>query len=141
MQPSGLLRRAGAMLYDAFLLFAVLMLATIPFVAMRGGELVEPTGNAPYQLTLVVVIFAYFVGYWSWKGRTLGMQSWGLQLETPDRQVPGLAASTLRFFAALLSWLPFGLGFLWQLWDPERLTWHDQWSRTRLVHYPRVRGA
>ncbi len=141
MQPCSLLRRCGAMLYDGFLLVAVLMLATIPFVAMRGGELVEPSGNAFYQLTLALVIFVYFVGYWSWKGRTLGMQSWGLQLESTHRRVPGLAASALRFFAAVLSWLPCGLGYFWQLWDRESLTWHDRWSRTRLMYHPRIRGA
>lgn len=139
MQPSGLARRCGAMLYDAVLLFAVLMLATIPFVATRGGELVEPAQNTGYQVTLFIVIFAYFVGYWSWRGRTLGMQSWGLQLETPAQRKPTLATSSLRFFAALLSWGALGLGFLWQLWDPDRLTWHDRLSRTRLNHYPRPR--
>ena len=48
-----------------------------------------------------------------------------------------LGAATLRFFAAILSWLPLGLGFFWQLWDADRLTWHDRLSRTRIVHYPR----
>jgi uncharacterized RDD family membrane protein YckC len=138
VQPAGLLRRAGAMLYDTILLFALLMLATIPFVALRGGELVEPSRNALYQLVLAGVIAAYFVGYWSWKGRTLGMQSWGLQLQTPDGRIPGISATSLRFFTALLSLAVFGLGFFWQLWDRERLTWHDRLSRTRLMHYPRV---
>ncbi len=65
------------------------------------------------------------------------MQSWGLQLQTADGRIPSLSAATLRFFAAILSWLPLGLGFLWQLWDKEKLTWHDRLSGTRLVYYPR----
>jgi uncharacterized RDD family membrane protein YckC len=138
VQPASLPRRAGAMLYDAILLFALLMLATIPFVALRGGEMVEPSRNTLYQLVLGSVIFAYFVAYWSWKGRTLGMQSWGLQLQTPDGHVPDIPAASLRFFASLLSLAAFGLGFFWQLWDRERMTWHDRLSRTRLMHYPRV---
>jgi uncharacterized RDD family membrane protein YckC len=127
------------MLYDSILLFAVLMLATLPFVAARGGEQVEPSDNTHLQLTLAVVIFAYFVGYWTWKGRTLGMQSWGLQLETEDGTVPGPRQSSVRFFAALLSWAPAGLGFFWQLWDPDGLAWHDRLSGTRLRYYPRDR--
>ena len=39
--------------------------------------------------------------------------------------------------AALVSLLALGLGFLWSLWDPERLTWHDRLSRTRIVYYPK----
>lgn len=125
------------MLYDLFLLVAVLMLATVPFVVARGGELVEPADNALYQLTLFAVIFAYYVGYWSWRGRTLGMQSWGLQLETQEGKVPRVGANSLRFAVALVSFAPAGLGFWWQLWDPEGLAWHDRLSRTRLKYYPR----
>jgi uncharacterized RDD family membrane protein YckC len=136
-QSSGLLRRAGAMLYDSILLFALLMLATLPFVAVRGGEFVDPSDNAFYQLVLAALIFAYFTGYWAWKGRTLGMQSWGLQLETPGRQAPGFAPCAIRFFAAIVSFAPFGLGFIWQLWDRDGLAWHDRLSGTQLMWYPR----
>ena len=36
-QPASLLRRLGAMLYDGLLVLAVLFLATLPFIAVRGG--------------------------------------------------------------------------------------------------------
>ena len=48
-----------------------------------------------------------------------------------------VVAASLRFVAALLSWAAVGLGFLWQLWDRDRLTWHDRISGTRIVHYPK----
>ena len=136
-QPSSLLRRLGAILYDALLVLALLFLATIPFIALRDGEPVESTGNLLYQLTLGIVIFVFFVGFWSHSGRTLGMQSWGLQLETKDGQIPSVGQASIRFFAAIPSWLAVGLGFLWQLWDKDGRTWHDQLSGTRLVHYPK----
>jgi uncharacterized RDD family membrane protein YckC len=140
VQNTGLLRRFAAILYDSLLLFALWFLATVPFIALEGGESIE-AGAGPlhfvYQLTLGLVAYAFFVGYWCHRGRTLGMQSWGLQLETPDGRIPSVGAATIRFFAALLSWLPLGLGFFWQLWDAERLTWHDRLSKTRLVYYPR----
>lgn len=139
MQNAGLLRRFGAIIYDTLLVTALLFLATLPFIALRGGESVEPEGNLAYQLTLLVVCYTFFVGFWVKKGRTLGMQSWGLQLESGQQQRASLAQGTIRFFAAILSWLPAGLGFLWQLWDRDHLTWHDRLSGTRLVHYPRVK--
>ncbi|MBT8092160.1 MAG: RDD family protein [Gammaproteobacteria bacterium] len=137
MQNTGLLRRIGAMLYDGLLVTALLFLATLPFIALRGGEPVESGENMLYRAVLALVIYAFYVGFWSRTGRTLGMQSWRLQLETDDGDVPSVGRATLRFAAALLSWLPLGLGFLWQLWDRQRLTWHDRLSGTRLVYYPK----
>ncbi len=137
MQNTGLLRRIGAMLYDALLVGALLFLATIPFIAIRGGEPVERGDNLLYQVTLVIVVYAFFVSFWSGPGRTLGMQSWRLQLENDQGKVPTIAQASLRFLASLLSWLPLGLGFLWQLWDHDKLTWHDRISHTRVVHYPK----
>ena len=64
------------------------------------------------------------------------MQSWRLRIQDKNGNAPGVAASTIRFFVAILSWLPFGLGFLWQLWDKDHLTWHDRLSGTCLVRYP-----
>lgn len=137
MKNASLLRRIGAMLYDGLLLFAVLMLVGTPFVAVRGGEAVEPLTDPLFRLTLAATIYLFFVGFWMRAGRTLGMQSWRLQLETASGGKPTLGACTIRFFAALLSWAPAGLGFWWQLWDKERLTWHDRLSGTRIVHYPK----
>ena len=137
MQNTGLIRRFAAIIYDALLIGALLFLATIPFIAVRGGEPVEIGDNLYYRLVLVLVVYAFFVGFWSRSGRTLGMQSWGLQLETQDGGRPTWATNSVRFFAAILSWVPAGLGFLWQLWDKDRLTWHDRISGTHLVHYPK----
>ena len=140
MRNTSLLRRLAAILYDSLLLLALWFLATVPFIAVEGGESVE-AGSGPlyyiYQVTLLLVAYGFFVGFWCHRGRTLGMQSWGLQLQTADGQLPSLGAASIRFFAAVLSWLPLGLGFLWQKWDRDHLTWHDRLSNTRLVYYPR----
>ena len=139
MRPAGLGRRLGAIVYDSLLILALLFLGTLPFIAFSGGASVAP-GTLAHQLTLVAIAYAFFVGFWSGHGRTLGMQSWHLRIETPEGRKPAPGAASLRFFAAILSWLPLGLGFWWQLWDRDRLTWHDRLSRTRLVHRPPPTG-
>ena len=135
MQNTTLIRRIAAMLYDGLLILALLFMATLPFIAAHGGEPVEANENFLYQFVLAAVIYAFFVGFWTRSGRTLGMQSWRLQLETMDGERASLGAATIRFFAALLSWAPLGLGFLWSLWDKDRLAWHDRISKTHLVYY------
>jgi len=139
MSNCSLPRRFAAIVYDVLLVLALMFLVTIPFIAARGGEPVETSSNFAYQLTLAALVFLFFTVFWSRSGRTLGMQSWGLRLETADGNVPTFNAAALRFFAAMLSWLAVGLGFVWQLWDKDKLAWHDRVSGTRLVYYPKVK--
>ena len=137
---SGLLRRLGAILYDTLLVVALLFLATVPFVILRAGEAVDPYTLA-HQATLFLVAYLFFVGFWMRTGSTLGMLAWGLRVEADRQQTPNLAQATLRFFGAVLSWAAGGLGLLWQLWDRDRLTWHDRISGTRLVYYPKQKAS
>lgn len=137
MQNTSLLRRLAAILYDALLNLALWIIAALVFIGFNKGAAIETYQNLPLQVALAAISFAFFVGYWTKVGRTLGMQSWGLQLETNNGKLPTLATASVRFFAALLSWAPAGLGFLWQLWDKDKLTWHDRISGTHLVHYPK----
>ena len=129
-------RRLGAMLYDGLLVLAVLFMATLPFIAIRGGEPVEPN-NVPYQLTMLAVIYVFFVFFWTRGGQTLGMRSWRMRLETTEGHLPSVTTASLRFAAALVSLLPLGRGFFWHLWDTDGLSWHDRASDTRLMHYPK----
>lgn len=136
MQNASLLRRLGAMLYDSLLVLAIVLLTTVPFVAISAEDFVEP-GTLPHQLALLAAIFAFFVGFWAAHGRTLGMQSWGLQLESADGSRASFGQAALRFFAAIVSLLPAGLGFFWQLVDKQGLSWHDRLSGTRVRYYPK----
>jgi uncharacterized RDD family membrane protein YckC len=106
MQNAGLMRRLAAIIYDMLLVAALLFLATIPFIALRGGEPVEVGDNTVYRAVLIIVVYGFFVGFWTRSGRTLGMQSWGLQLETASGELPSFAAASIRFFAAIVSWVP-----------------------------------
>jgi uncharacterized RDD family membrane protein YckC len=133
MKSAPLARRLMAILYDSFLVLGLVFAGTVPFLVMRGGDHVDP-GDLPYQLTLVTIAWAFFTGFWSLSGRTLGMQSWRLFIVDQNGSRPRLTASTIRFFAAILSWLPLGLGFWWQIWDKDKLSWHDRLSRTRLLY-------
>jgi uncharacterized RDD family membrane protein YckC len=139
MNNSGLLRRFGAIIYDSLMALALLLLGTVPFVGVRGGTTVEP-GNLGYQISMLLILFIFFVGFWAGYGRTLGMQSWRLTIENVHGGKPTLRQASTRFFAAIVSWLPFGLGFWWQLWDPENLAWHDRLSGTRLRYHPKTKS-
>lgn len=135
MENASLLRRLGAILYDSLLLIALGILATAPFVAFYGEGM--PAEDLLHQVTLVLVAYLFFVGFWCRTGSTLGMLSWGLRVEGDGQQKPTIGQASIRFVVAIASWLALGLGFLWQLWDKDKLTWHDRASSTRLRYYPK----
>ena len=130
-----MLRRLGAILYDALLLVALGVLATAPFVIVYGENM--PAEDPLHQLTLLAVAYLFFVGFWCRTGSTLGMLSWGLRVEAEGQRTPTIGQASIRFVVAIVSWLALGLGFLWQLWDKDKLTWHDRASGTRLRYYPK----
>ena len=136
MSNVNLKRRFMSIIYDSLLILSIMVMGTLPFIAIRYGEAVETSSNY-YQFTLFAIIYFFLVGFWSISGRTLGMQSWGLRLETLDGFRPNIIQCSIRFFAAIVSWLVFGLGFWWQLLDEKNLGWHDRISQTKLVYYPR----
>lgn len=134
-RPS-LLRRLAAVLYDGMLLIALWMGAGALWIGLHGGN-AAPAGDGAFRLYLLAVAYAFFVGFWIWGGRTLGMQAWRLRLIDADGQRVTVRAGTNRFVASILSWLPAGAGFLWALIDREGLTWHDRLSKTYLYLDPK----
>ena len=142
--PAGLLRRLGAMLYDGLLLLAVLMVATGLFLPFTGGEAISPREDPAlelvYRAVLVLLSVGFFGIFWTRRGQTLGMASWRVRVEREDGALLDWGDTLRRLAAALLSWLPLGLGFLWILLDPQRRAWHDRLSRTRVVVVPKGAG-
>lgn len=129
-------RHLAAIVYDALLLLAVLFFATLALLPLNGGRAIEPA-NGLYSTYLVAVSYAYFAWFWTHGGQTLGMRAWRLRLLANRGTSITWTSSLVRFIGALLSWLAFGAGFLWSLFDPQRLTWHDHLSQTALTLEPR----
>ena len=131
MSNVSLKRRFISIPYDALLLLSLIFLGTIPFIALRAGEAVE-SSSMSYKVTLILIAYFFFVGFWFLSGRTLGMQSWSLRLINYDNTKPSFMSCTIRFISSIISWVPAGMGFWWQIIDKENLTWHDRISKTKL---------
>ena len=127
-----LLRRFGAILYDSFLLLTALFVASFLIVI--------PTGIKPedsyfflFQAYIFLIAYLFFAWFWTRDGQTLGMRTWKMKLVNEDGSIVTWRSALLRFAIAIISWLVFGLGFLWSLWDKQHRTWHDIVSKTKLV--------
>ena len=127
----GLFRLLAAIVYDLILLLAVLFAATALVLPLNAGEAF--TGRQfLYPIYLLGVSFLYYGWFWTHGGQTLGLKAWKIKVLTRNRETINWQQAGLRFFAAGLSWLCFGLGFLWMLVDNNRLSWHDHLSKTAL---------
>lgn len=123
------------MMYDSLLLFALLMIAALP-VVVTVGENSEFVKNPAYTLYLYAVSFLFFGWFWIHGGQTLGMRSWKLQVIRSDGFALGWDSALIRFLGATLSLCLFGVGFFWILFNSEKLAWHDQLSKTRILYNP-----
>ncbi len=136
---AGVLRRLAAGCYDALLLGALWMAATLVIVAVRGGQPV-PAGQPAYQLLLLVIAALFFITSWLRGGQTLGMRAWRLRVERESGEPLDARTGMLRFLGGMLSVVTGGLGLLWLWIDRDELTWHDRIAGTRVVVVPKSRN-
>lgn len=138
-----------AMLYDAFLVLPVIMLAVVLGMALNTALALALGGTGPAQpldpwavrgLSAVVVV-GFFSAFWLRGGQTLGMQAWRIRLvPLPGRELT-FARCALRCAGALVSLGCLGLGYWWCLVDRRGRYWHDYLSGSTLVLEPkRARG-
>lgn len=84
----------------------------------------------------IVIDLGYLGYFWSTRGATIGMMPFGFKVrDLATGQYPTLGKALLR---ALIWWLEVALtvcivgaiGWLWQLWDPQKQAIHDKVAGT-----------
>jgi uncharacterized RDD family membrane protein YckC len=160
-----LARRLACFVYEALILFGLLLLPAAAATVLLGSARPSLAAALAIQVATVLLFGAYFVGFWSGRGQTLPMQTWHIVLQTRagTRVAPARAAA--RYLCAwiwvvppVVAWRALGahslpaLGLALCAWiglyataarfAPGRQFWHDVACGTRLVMAaPRVRGA
>ena len=134
VRPAPLLRHLAAMFYDAFLLLACIIVLGFVFLFINHGEDIRPGNPLQYALrTAIAATSLFFYAYfWSHQSQTLGMRAWRLVVVDERGGSPRLWQAALRWFMALITLLPFGIGLWWRFFDREKRTLYDIFSRTRL---------
>jgi uncharacterized RDD family membrane protein YckC len=148
-------RRIISMVYEAFLLLAVEMLATALYMLVTGNRQ-DPVFQHGRNAVLFLVALAYFVHFWTDSGHTLAMKTWRIKVVQPGYASVPLKIAVLRYFLAWGWFLPallvcsaaglhdkrqIGIALLvgmvaWALtafFDKDRQFLHDKLAGTRLV--------
>ncbi len=134
-------RRLAAIVYDSIILIALLFFAALPPTLLYGEGTTETVAVLLMRLYLLTVAFAFFGGFWTHGGQTLGMRAWHIRVVDMEGKSIGWGRALTRFMLAIISWAVAGAGFWWSLIDRERLAWHDRFSGSRLVHMARDRSG
>jgi len=158
MKKIGFFKRILVAVYDGLLLVAVtfftlaIVMGLFMFIApesffidpslMENPKMIQFTdlgrfvGSAIFIIHCIGISFFFYGWFWTHGGQTLGMRAWNLYLIKPDGKFIDWRIAAKRYFAALLSWAFFGLGFTWILINKRKLAWHDILSNTQIVFSP-----
>ena len=84
-----------------------------------------------------LLLLGYHIGFWAWKGTTVGGTICQLRVVRLDGAPLRFADALVRGLSSIFSLAVLGIGCLWMLRDPERQTWHDRIAGTYVVKVPR----
>ena len=132
---TGLFRRLLAIIYDLFLLIALLFIATAVMMVFNQGHAIE-RGQPLYPFYiayLLTISFIFYGWFWTHGGQTLGMRTWKMRLQQDNGNAVTWPLALIRFITAIFSWLAAGTGFFWSLFSPQKRTWHDIASKSVLI--------
>lgn len=145
LPTANLLRRLAALIYDAFLLFAIslayaflLLIIKIIFNGTHNPEEIQP-GPILQWLSFIgwlLALGSYYFICWRKQGQTLGMKSWRLKLQQADGSLATPEQCIKRSILATVSLGALGIGYLWCLLPPTKACLHDIYSGTQVVLLP-----
>jgi len=127
----------ASIIYDGLLLGGILFLAGLPLPLIPDAVRVTYWVSLLIQFYLLATCLLFFTWFWTHGGQTLGMRAWRLKVVSTGGGPVRVQSAVIRFFGAILSWVPLGLGYLWILFDSNKLAWHDRLSATRLTLVPK----
>ena len=124
-------RRLASILYDSILVFALLMIMSIPFYNLNLED--------NFFLKIIMQIYYYlimqyfFVWFWVNKEGTLGMKTWKIRITGLNGKPISYKQAIIRFNMSIISILVFGLGFLVSIFNKRHKCMHDIISETVLI--------
>ena len=114
--------------------FVVSFLVSMLIFILR--EIIPISGNSfrttfPYRAVVSIVFtkvifFIYHIFFWRRYGATPGKMALRIKIVKEDGSYLSIGGAVLRLICYFTSAFPFGLGYLWMIWDAKRQCWHDK---------------
>lgn len=124
-----------AFLIDAIVI-GLLSAALIPITGAQittttnGVVTVNVVGNA--YSTLIGLV--YFIGFWAWRGQTVGMMPFNMQVVgVADGKKIDVVRGLLRYVGLIIAAIPLLIGLIWAAFDARKQGWHDKIASTVVI--------
>ena len=135
MQPAGFLKRVLDLVYDSLLIGAIVLVLSLLLVFVNGGY--PESGSFVSFIQFFILVFAgpiFYSYFWlANKGQTTGMQAWKIKLVSIDETELNIKKTMLRCLISTISFVCFGLGYFWILYDKNNLSWSDILTKTKVI--------
>ena len=131
----GFWMRTWAFMLDTILILLVIM----PLGWMIYGDEYFAESTEVYADSTDMLLSSFFpaivvIFFWHYKSATPGKMVISARIvDARTGNKPSTGQFIGRYFAYILSSLPFGLGFLWVAWDRRKQGWHDKLASTVVV--------
>jgi uncharacterized RDD family membrane protein YckC len=118
----------------AYLIDAVVLGIVGFIVGLLVGAIFGENAQTVSSLVGLVIGWLYFAYLESSERQaTLGKLALGMIVTDLNGQRISFGRATGRYFAKIISAIPFGLGFMWVGWDARKQGWHDKIASTLVV--------
>ena len=135
MHSVGFFRRILALVYDSLVVAGILLSFTLLLVIFNEGYAEPGSFISIVQLIVCVCVGPFFYSYF-WlvnNGQTIGMQAWKIRLVSLNNSKLNAKQTYLRCLVSTLSFVCFGIGYFWILFNKNNLSWSDIVTQTRIV--------
>ena len=123
----------AALFYDLLSISVLVYFASFLPIILSGTSI--QAGNIELQLFIIMIAVFYFF-YCFKKGRTFGMQAWRLELQSETGGKISDYQILIRIVGGIFSFLFFGIGYLFILFNQRKRSLHDIASKTYLRQTP-----
>ena len=135
--PPGTLPRAPGIATPFPLATFLDRVAAFALDALLVALVVELLGMSRHDGVFPLLLLAYHIAFWTWKGTTLGGIVVGLRVTRVQGQEMRFIDALVRGLVGVFSIGAFGIGCFWMLQDPNRQMWHDKIAGTQVHKVPR----
>jgi uncharacterized RDD family membrane protein YckC len=123
----------------AFLIDAILLgIVSAAFTPVWGPQITTTGANFEIHAqanaigTLIGLI--YFAGMWAWRGQTVGMMPFNMQVVgVADGKRIDVFRGLLRYVGFIIAAIPLLIGLIWAAFDARKQGWHDKIASTVVI--------